>query len=270
MSVVKEIVSWRRRTEDKNWIELAVSQIWVELVSGVAYLKSIESYFDLSCWRRRTEDKNWIELAVSQIWVELVSGVAYLKSIESYFDLSCLICAQLIVRRCRPCRAYCLLWLCFCFEISFRQHVILEYFCVVKSTCFFCGKGYTGPLSSSRSFEVRRSMALIIMKWMDLSLKECRISLGIVLVDILEDSNSATELLRFLGHMTHCFRGARSSFGSSSFCIRDRTRCHYWKRATCRSFVFHELVRGRFVYASLGFRELDSLRDFCVAFGRSN
>ena len=45
--------------------------------------------------------------------------------------------------------------------------------------------------------------------------------------------------------MTHCFRGARSSFGSSSFCIRDRTRCHYWRRATCRSFVFHELVRGR-------------------------
>ena len=48
MFVVKEIVSWRRRTEDKNWIELAVSQIWVELVSGVVYLKSIESYFDLS------------------------------------------------------------------------------------------------------------------------------------------------------------------------------------------------------------------------------
>ena len=36
-------------------------------------------------------------------------------------------------------------------------------------------KGYTGPLSSSRSFEVRRSMALFIMKWMDLSLKECRL-----------------------------------------------------------------------------------------------
>ncbi|KAF3501919.1 hypothetical protein F2Q69_00041737 [Brassica cretica] len=70
-------------------------------------------------------------------------------------------------------------------------------------------------------------------------------SLGIVLVDILEESNSATELLRFLGHMTRFFRGARSSFGSSSFCIRDRTRCHYWRRVTCRSFVFHELVRGR-------------------------
>ncbi|KAF2562405.1 hypothetical protein F2Q70_00015003 [Brassica cretica] len=92
-------------------------------------------------------------------------------------------------------------------------------------------------------------------------------SLGVVLVDILEESNSATELLRFLGHMAHCFRGERSSFDSSSFCIRDRTRCHYWRRATCRSFVFHELVRGRFVSASLGFRELDSSRDFCVAFG---
>ncbi|KAG2270842.1 hypothetical protein Bca52824_065397 [Brassica carinata] len=46
-------------------------------------------------------------------------------------------------------------------------------------------------------------------------------SLGVVLVDILEESNSATELLRFLRHMAHCFRGARSSFGSSSFCIRD-------------------------------------------------
>ncbi|KAF3607078.1 hypothetical protein DY000_02048966 [Brassica cretica] len=129
-------------------------------------------------------------------------------------------------------------------------------------------------------------MALFIMKWMDLSFKECRMqglsflraspfhwlldfsSFGIVLVDILEESNSSTELLRFLGHMTRCFRGARSSFGSSSFCIRDRTRCHYWRRATCRSFVFHELVRGRFVSASLGFRELDSSRDFCVAFGR--
>ncbi|WZZ74179.1 hypothetical protein YC2023_085549 [Brassica napus] len=57
-------------------------------------------------------------------------------------------------------------------------------------------------------------------------------SLGIVLVDILEESNTATELLRFLGHMNRCFRGARSIFGSSSFCIRDRTRCHYWRRAT--------------------------------------
>ncbi|KAF3542276.1 hypothetical protein DY000_02007966 [Brassica cretica] len=91
-------------------------------------------------------------------------------------------------------------------------------------------------------------------------------SLGIVLVDILEESNLATELLRFHGHMTRCFLGARSSFGSSSFCIRDRTRCHYWRTATCRSFMFHELVRGRFVSASLGFRELDSSRDFCVAF----
>ncbi|KAF2559951.1 hypothetical protein F2Q68_00016604 [Brassica cretica] len=156
---------------------------------------------------------------------------------------------------------------------------------LIKSICFFYGKGYTAPLSSSRSFEVRRSMALFIMKWMDLSFKECRMqglsflraspfhwlldfsSFGIVLVDILEESNSSTELLRFLGHMTRCFRGARSSFGSSSFCIRDRTRCHYWRRATCRSFVFHELVRGRFLSASLGFRELDSSRDFCVAFG---
>ncbi|KAF2615084.1 hypothetical protein F2Q70_00011341 [Brassica cretica] len=136
-------------------------------------------------------------------------------------------------------------------------------------------KGYTGPLSSSRSFEVRRSMALFIMKYharyisggtiracskahyrsesvkfhwlldfsslgivlVDIleesnSATELLSSLGIVLVDILEESNSATELLRFLGHMTRCFRGARSSFGSSSFYIRDRTRCHYWRRAT--------------------------------------
>ncbi|KAF3511849.1 hypothetical protein F2Q69_00004592 [Brassica cretica] len=70
-------------------------------------------------------------------------------------------------------------------------------------------------------------------------------SLGVVLVDILEESNSATEMLRFLGHMAHCFHGARFSFGSLSFCIRDRTRCQYWRRATCRSFVFHELVRVR-------------------------
>ena len=30
-------------------------------------------------------------------------------------------------------------------------------------------------------------------------------SLGVELVDILEESNSATELLRFLGHMAHFF-----------------------------------------------------------------
>ncbi|KAF2549033.1 hypothetical protein F2Q70_00022449 [Brassica cretica] len=36
-------------------------------------------------------------------------------------------------------------------------------------------------------------------------------SLGVVLVDILEESNSDTELLRFLGHMAHCFRGARAN-----------------------------------------------------------
>jgi len=154
------------------------------------------------------------------------------------------------------------------------------------------------------------------MKWMDLSLKECRMqglsflraspvflfrsawyhaqyisggtiracskahyrsesvkfhwlldfsSLGIVLVDILEESNSATELLRFLGHMAHCFRGARSSFGSSSFCIRDRTRCHYWRRATCRSFVFHELVRGRvcLIFNS----DARSVFALCVSYG---
>ncbi|KAF2549034.1 hypothetical protein F2Q70_00022448 [Brassica cretica] len=93
-------------------------------------------------------------------------------------------------------------------------------------------------------------------------------SLGVVLVDILEESNSATELLRFLGHMVHCFRGARSSFGSSSFCIRDRTRCHYWRRATYRSFVF--LSSLEFVSASLGFPKLDSSREFYVVFDRSN
>ncbi|KAF2577965.1 hypothetical protein F2Q68_00006600 [Brassica cretica] len=136
--------------------------------------------------------------------------------------------------------------------------VFNDYDLAEKKWCWMFDQGYTGPLSSSRSFEARRSMAFFA------PLR----TLGIVLVDILEESNSATELLRFLGHMTHCFRGARSSFGSSSFCIRDRTRCHDWRRATCRFFVFHELVGGRFVSVSLGFRELDSSKDFCVAFGR--
>ncbi|KAF3539381.1 hypothetical protein F2Q69_00020177 [Brassica cretica] len=37
---------------------------------------------------------------------------------------------------------------------------------VIKSICFFYGKGYTGHLSSSRSFEVGRLMAPFIMNWM--------------------------------------------------------------------------------------------------------
>lgn len=42
-------------------------------------------------------------------------------------------------------------------------------------------------------------------------------SLRIVLGDLLEESSSATELLRFLGYMVHCFRGTRCISGSSSF-----------------------------------------------------
>ncbi|KAF3563274.1 hypothetical protein DY000_02013604 [Brassica cretica] len=137
----------------------------------------------------------------------------------------------------------------------------------IKSICFFYEKGYTGPLSSSRSFEVRRSMALFIMKWMDLSLKECRMqglsffaplrSLGIVLVDILEESNSATELLRFLGHMTRSFSWSKIQF-------RLLELLHQ------RSNSMSLLEKGDlsiFVSASLGFRELDSSRDFYVTFG---
>ena len=161
--------------------------------------------------------------------------------------------------------------------------VIFHDLVYTKSIRFFYGKGYTGSLSSSRSFEVGRSMALFIMKWMELSLKECGMqglsflrassvslsrsawyrpkyfswgtiracskahyryesvkfhwllnfsSLGIVLGDHLEESSSATELVRFLGHMAHCFRGTRCIFAPLSFCIKGRTRCHYRKRAT--------------------------------------
>ena len=43
-------------------------------------------------------------------------------------------------------------------------------FVIDKIYLLLLRKGIYWPLSSSRSFEVRRSMALFIMKWMDLSL----------------------------------------------------------------------------------------------------
>ncbi|KAF3501617.1 hypothetical protein F2Q69_00044658 [Brassica cretica] len=177
----------------------------------------LKQEFEVACCKCRAKEEVWIELGVSQIWVEFVNRVADFEKYE-----------------------------------EFPRSLV----------------GYTDPSSSSRSFEVRRSMALSIMKWMDFSLKECGThglrflraspvflsrsaryhaqyisggtiracskayyrsesvmfhwlfeisSLGVVLVDLLEDSSSATELLRFLGHMARCFREARCTFGSSSF-----------------------------------------------------
>ncbi|KAF2609842.1 hypothetical protein F2Q70_00009835 [Brassica cretica] len=97
--------------------------------------------------------------------------------------------------------------------------------------------------------EVRRSMALFIMKWMDSSLKECRM-----------------QGLSFLR--------ASPLFGS---CV-GRTRPQdpvLAPRASASEIKLDAIIGGgleegdlsilRFISASLGFRELDSSRDFCVA-----
>ncbi|KAF3545034.1 hypothetical protein DY000_02010613 [Brassica cretica] len=92
------------------------------------------------------------------------------------------------------------------------------------------------------------------------------ISLGVVLVDILEESNSATELLRFL------------DIWLIVFMEQDPVSA---PRASASEIELDAIIGGgrlvdpscftsslEFVSASLGFRELDSSRDFCVAFGR--